>query len=127
MDLLGLESYQTDLAKNIPQAMQRHLDIGIALATEPSLLLLDEPAAGMNPEETSRLVELIKRIQSKGIAILIIEHDMNVIMDVCERIFVLNYGEKISEGSPEEIQENPEVIETYLGKEDFDLVSIESN
>ncbi len=122
---LELDPYRNELAKNIPQAMQRRLDIGIALATEPQLILLDEPAAGMNPEETYQLMDLIKKIQGKKISVFLIEHDMQVIMDVCERILVLNYGKKISEGTPEYIQNDPAVIEAYLGSEDFDRVRIE--
>lgn len=125
LGFLELESYRDELARNIPQAMQRRLDIGIALATEPQMLLLDEPAAGMNPEETYQLMEVIKKIQERKISVFLIEHDMQVIMDVCERILVLNYGKKITEGEPEAIQNNAEVIEAYLGSEDFDRVRIE--
>lgn len=125
LHFLGVWSYRSELAKNIPQAMQRRLDIGIALATEPQLILLDEPAAGMNPEETFQLMELIKKIQEKQISVFLIEHNMQVIMDVCERILVLNYGKRISEGTPAVIQSDPAVIEAYLGSEDFDRVRIE--
>jgi branched-chain amino acid transport system ATP-binding protein len=125
LEFLDLASYRDELAKNIPQAMQRRLDIGIALATEPDLLLLDEPAAGMNPEETYQLMEIIRKIRERKISVFLIEHDMQVIMDVCERILVLNYGKKIAEGEPEAIQNNSEVIEAYLGSEDFDRVRIE--
>ncbi len=125
LEFLDLASYRDELAKNIPQAMQRRLDIGIALATEPDLLLLDEPAAGMNPEETYQLMEVIRKIQERKISVFLIEHDMQVIMDICERILVLNYGKKIAEGEPEAIQNNFEVIEAYLGSEDFDRVRID--
>ena len=126
MAFLGLTSYLDELAENIPQFMQRRLDIGIALATEPSLLLLDEPAAGLNPTETIQLDELINRIRTeKETSIFLIEHDMKLVMDICERIIVLNYGKKIAEGTPQEIQENEEVVEAYLGKESVDLVTFE--
>jgi len=124
MEFLNLAGYRDELAKNIPQAMQRRLDIGIALATEPVLLLLDEPAAGMNPEETYQLMEVIRRIQEREISVFLIEHDMQMIMDICGRIVVLNYGKKIAEGAPESIQNDPRVIEAYLGSEDFNRVRI---
>jgi len=126
MEFLGLMPYVDELAENIPQFMQRRLDIGVAMATEPSLLLLDEPAAGLNPTETIQLDELINRIRSeREVSIFLIEHDMKLVMDVCERIIVLNYGKKIAEGTPKEIQDNDEVVEAYLGKENIDLVTIE--
>jgi len=125
LQFLELQPYQNELARNIPQAMQRRLDIGIALATDPKLILLDEPAAGMNPEETYQLMMLIKKIQEQKISVFLIEHVMQMIMDICERIIVLNYGKKIAEGIPEVIQNDPGVIEAYLGSEDFDRVRIE--
>jgi branched-chain amino acid transport system ATP-binding protein len=110
-----------EMAKNLPYGAQRRLEIARAMATEPFLLLLDEPAAGMNPRETYELKELIDRIRhDEGISILMIEHDMKMVMGVSDRIFVLDYGEKIAEGTPEEIQENPVVIKAYLG-EDFSV------
>jgi branched-chain amino acid transport system ATP-binding protein len=126
IEFLGLSPYVDELAENIPQFMQRRLDIGVAMATEPSLLLLDEPAAGLNATETIQLDELINRIRTeKKTSVFLIEHDMKLVMDVCERIIVLNYGKKIAEGTPREIQDNEEVVEAYLGKESFDLVTVE--
>jgi branched-chain amino acid transport system ATP-binding protein len=125
LDFLELSPYREETAKNIPLAMQRRLDIGIALATEPGLLLLDEPAAGMNPEETFQLMELIQKIRQRQIAVFLIEHDMQLVMDVCERILVLNYGRKIAEGAPEGIRNDAKVIEAYLGSEDFNSVRLE--
>lgn len=121
MDLLKifhLEEEAHEVAKNLPYGKQRRLEIARALATEPKLLLLDEPAAGMNPQETKELMEMIRWIRKEfNLSILLIEHDMGLVMGVCERIYVLEYGMKIAEGTPEEIKQNARVIEAYLGEE----------
>lgn len=106
-------------ARNLSYGAQRRLEIARALATDPSLLLLDEPAAGMNPQETQELVQLILRLRDQGYSILLIEHDMKLVMTLSNRIYVMDYGEKIAQGTPEEIQSNPVVIKAYLG-EDLD-------
>lgn len=118
---VDLAEQVNEMAKNLPYGAQRRLEIARAMATEPFLLLLDEPAAGMNPRETQELKGLIDRIRNEeGISILMIEHDMKMVMGVSDRIFVLDYGEKIAEGTPGEIRENPAVIKAYLG-EDFSV------
>ncbi len=114
---IGLDHFVNELAKNLPYGAQRRLEIARALATEPFLLLLDEPAAGMNPQETSELAELVTKIRdNEKISILLIEHDMKFVMSLAERIFVMDYGKKIAQGSPYDIQNNREVIKAYLGE-----------
>lgn len=118
LKIFHLEEEAHEVAKNLPYGKQRRLEIARALATEPKLLLLDEPAAGMNPQETKELMEMIRWIRREfNLSILLIEHDMGLVMGVCERIYVLEYGMKIAEGTPEEIKHNKRVIEAYLGEE----------
>ena len=117
----GLEKYKDDIATSLPYGIQRRLEIARALATDPKLLLLDEPAAGMNPTETAELLSCINTIRDTfHVAILLIEHDMSLVMRVCERIQVINFGQTIAAGLPEEIASNQEVIEAYLGEEEAD-------
>ena len=118
LEKIGLTRFVNELACNLPYGAQRRLEIARALATEPFLLLLDEPAAGMNPRETDQLDELIVRIRDQEkISILLIEHDMKLVMSLSDRIFVVDYGKKIAQGTPREIKHNPVVIKAYLGEE----------
>src|SRR5574344_1150122 len=119
LDFMGLTDVADQKAGSLPYGVQRRLEIVRALATNPSIILLDEPAAGMNPSETTELMHQIRRIRDTfHIAIFLIEHDMNLVMNVCEAIAVVNYGRLIAKGTPEEIRANPAVIEAYLGKEE---------
>lgn len=119
LEMVGLEKFRMTLAGSLPYGLQRRLEIARALATEPTLLLLDEPAAGMNPQEVVDLIGFIRDIKEKfHLTVLIIEHHMNLVMNLCDRMVVLNYGTEIAEGTASEIQNNPKVIEAYLGVND---------
>lgn len=118
LEIFKLEHKKDEIARNLPYGEQRRLEIARALAAQPRLLLLDEPAAGMNPQETQQLMDMIRWIRKEfNLTILLIEHDMNLVMGVCERIYVLEYGSIIAHGTPHEIKNNPRVIEAYLGEE----------
>ncbi len=118
LSFLGLSEISSEIAKNLPHGHLRALGIAIGLATNPAVLLLDEPFAGMNHDETMKAVAMVRSLRDRGLTVLLVEHDMSAVMKISDRIVVLNFGEKIAEGTPDEIQKNDRVIEAYLGIED---------
>lgn len=120
LEFVGLAKLKNELPINLPHGHQRLLSVAVTLATNPRLLLLDEPVTGMNPSETKEMVQIIRRIRDRGITVVLVEHHMRVVMDVCDRVVVLNYGQKIAEGTPDSVCRDPEVCAAYLGKGTFD-------
>jgi branched-chain amino acid transport system ATP-binding protein len=115
LEFFGLAGRQDELASNLPHGLQRALGLAVALVARPKVLLLDEPFTGMNPEETRHMMALIRKVRARGVTLLLVEHDMQAVMGLCDRITVLNFGRLLAEGAPQEIQSHPEVIEAYLG------------
>jgi len=120
LEFFHLTDRRDELAGNLPHGLQRALGVAIAMAAEPKLLLLDEPFTGMNAEETRQMMQLVRRLRDDGVTILLVEHDMQAVMGLCERISVMNFGSLLAEGTPDEIRGNPEVVRAYLGASDFD-------
>jgi len=121
LDYLGLGAVKHEIARSLPHGYLRALGIAIGLAAEPKIILLDEPFAGMNPEETDRSIEMVRGIRERGVTVLLVEHDMRAVMRISDRIVVINFGKKIAEGNPRDIQNNDAVIEAYLGREDDEI------
>ena len=121
LDFFRLTELRAETAGNLPHGLQRALGMAVAMAADPKLLLLDEPFTGMNPEETRQMMELVRRLRDDGVTILLVEHDMQAVMGLCERITVMNFGSLLAEGTPEQIRDNPEVVRAYLGAADFGL------
>ena len=115
LDFMGLAQRRDEVASNLPHGLQKALGMAVALASAPKLLLLDEPFAGMNPEETRGMMRLVRKVRDEGVTVLLVEHDMQAVMGLCDRITVLNFGELLAEGSPQEIRAHPEVVRAYLG------------
>jgi len=115
LEFFGLETRRDELSMNLPHGLQRILGVAVAVAADPRMLLLDEPFTGMNPEETQRMMGLVERVRERGVTILLVEHDMQAVMGICETITVLNFGKTLAEGRPDEIRRHPAVIEAYLG------------
>jgi branched-chain amino acid transport system ATP-binding protein len=127
INYLGLEDVKDMTASTLPHGHLRALGIAIGLAAQPKLLLLDEPFAGMNSEETKRAMKMVRGIQERGVTIILVEHDMSAVINISDRIVVLNFGKKIAEGTPQEIQSDEAVIEAYLGREDDEMESLAKN
>ena len=127
LSFVGIEARASDRCDSLPLGHLRLVEIARALATEPHFLLLDEPAAGLNSRETEMLADLLRKIRERGVTPLVVDHDMDLVMDVCDRIMVLNYGSKIAEGTPREIQNNPDVIAAYLGESAMERPARENN
>ena len=115
LEFFGLGQRRDDPGMSLPHGLQRALGVAVAIAADPKLLLLDEPFTGMNPEETRRMMDIVRKVRDRGITILLVEHDMQAVMGLCDRITVLNFGRLLTEGTPEEVRRHPEVIEAYLG------------
>ena len=115
LDFIGLLPRKDDLTMNLPHGLQRALGVAVAVAAEPKLLLLDEPFTGMNPEETRHMMDVVRKVRDRGVTVLLVEHDMQAVMGLCDRITVLNFGQLLAEGTPDAIRQHPEVIQAYLG------------